>query len=64
MDSFDVVIAAGAFTTSDNLDYLPLQDLLKYVADTQPQFLILVRFLIIFSFFKPFVFFVYKGTLF
>ncbi|KAJ1436126.1 DNA polymerase alpha/epsilon subunit B-domain-containing protein [Ochromonadaceae sp. CCMP2298] len=37
-----VVTAAGPFTTSDNLDYQPLQDLLVNVLKTKPDVLILV----------------------
>jgi DNA polymerase alpha subunit B len=37
-----VVTAAGPFTTSDNLDYQPLQDLLVKVLQSKPDVLILV----------------------
>jgi len=37
-----IITAAGPFTTSDNLDYQPLQDLLVNVLQTKPDVLILV----------------------
>jgi DNA polymerase alpha subunit B len=40
--ALSVVTAAGPFTTSDNLDYQPLQDLLVHVLETKPDVLILV----------------------
>ena len=40
--ALSVVTAAGPFTTSDNLNYQPLQDLLIKVLETKPDVLILV----------------------
>jgi hypothetical protein len=37
------VIAAGPYTTTDNLLFEPLQELLSYACRKQPQLLILVR---------------------
>lgn len=40
--ALSVVTAAGPFTTSDNLDYQPLQDLLVKMVESKPDVLILV----------------------
>ena len=40
--ALSVVVAAGPFTTADNLDYEPLEELLRLVAEDKPDVLILV----------------------
>ena len=40
--ALSVVVASGPFTTSDNLEYEPLNELLSQVASTKPDVLILV----------------------
>lgn len=40
---FEQVIAAGPFTTTDNLLFEPLVELLAYASRKQPQLLLLVR---------------------
>ena len=40
--SLDVVVAAGPFTTSDNLDYEPLDDFLAYLAQNKPHVAIMI----------------------
>lgn len=37
-----LIVAAGPFTTQDNLDFQPLQDLVKAIKDTRPSSVILV----------------------
>uniref|UniRef100_A0A915HT71 DNA polymerase alpha subunit B n=1 Tax=Romanomermis culicivorax TaxID=13658 RepID=A0A915HT71_ROMCU len=39
---FSLMCAAGPFTTNDNLDFQPLQDLIDMVAEKRPDFLILI----------------------
>jgi len=41
--AFNIVIAAGPFTTSDSLDMDPLNDLLRIVDTEKPDILVLVR---------------------
>lgn len=38
-----VVTACGPFTTTSNVQYLPLNDLLQVVVDQKPDVLVLVR---------------------
>ena len=40
-DELQVVVACGPYTTSDNLNYEPLNDLIKYVENQKPHILIL-----------------------
>lgn len=39
-----VLTACGPFTTVNNVQYLPLNDLLQVVVDQKPDVLVLVRF--------------------
>ncbi|CAE7489375.1 POLA2, partial [Symbiodinium microadriaticum] len=40
--ALNVIVAAGPFTTTDNLDYEPLEELLRLVAEDKPDVLILI----------------------
>lgn len=40
---FEQIIAAGPFTTTDNLFFEPLTELLAYARRKMPQLLVLVR---------------------
>ena len=42
-EQLSVLIAAGPFSTSDNLSYEPLNDLSKYISRDKPDVCILVR---------------------
>lgn len=42
LEDLNIVVAAGPFTTSDNVLYEPLQDLLKFVVEKRPSVLILL----------------------
>ena len=42
-EHLSVLIAAGPFSTSDNLSYEPLNDLSKYMSRDKPDVCILVR---------------------
>eukprot|EP00850_Spirogloea_muscicola_P009779 SM000055S18313 [mRNA] locus=s55:615811:620704:- [translate_table: standard] len=53
MDSLKVIVAAGPYTTSDNLLYEPLEELLDYALEQRPNLLILV--LTFTSLSRPFV---------
>lgn len=45
VDTVSAIVASGPFTTSDNLDYQPLIDLIEYTVEHEPDVLILVVFL-------------------
>ena len=40
-DELQVIVACGPYTTSDNLSYEPLEDLLKYVEEQKPHVVLL-----------------------